>query len=246
MARRKLAVGILLGAASATGAAIFRRRSRSRARVEVYFADGSIVTLDAASPDAARAARARAPGARGRTRAMTDGGLAAALREHAYLEGDFVLRSGRRSTLLPRQVPLRDAARPARPARRADRGRGRADRARREAPRRPRARGGRARRGRVARGRPAVPDRAQGGEGVRDRRTGSRACSSRASASASSRTWSRPGAPRVEAVEALREAGLVVRHAVCVVDREEGGIDALARHGVRLEPLFRVSDLRSR
>jgi hypothetical protein len=55
MARRKLAAGILLGAASATGAAIFRRRSRSRARVEVYFADGSIVTLDAASPDAARA-----------------------------------------------------------------------------------------------------------------------------------------------------------------------------------------------
>ena len=54
MARRKLAAGILLGAASATGAAIFRRRSRSRARVEVYFADGSIVTLDAASPDAAR------------------------------------------------------------------------------------------------------------------------------------------------------------------------------------------------
>ena len=29
---------------------------------------------------------------------MSDGGLAAALREHAYLEGDFVLRSGRRST----------------------------------------------------------------------------------------------------------------------------------------------------
>jgi hypothetical protein len=54
VARRKLAVGILLGAASATGAAVFRRRSRSRARVEIYFADGSIVTLDASSTDAAR------------------------------------------------------------------------------------------------------------------------------------------------------------------------------------------------
>jgi orotate phosphoribosyltransferase len=54
------------------------------------------------------------------------------------------------------------------------------------------------------------------------------------------------GGAAVAAVEALREAGLVVRHAVCVVDREEGGVDALARHGVRLEPLFRVSDLLTR
>jgi orotate phosphoribosyltransferase len=47
----------------------------------------------------------------------------------------------------------------------------------------------------------------------------------------------------VEAVEALREAGLTVRTAVCVVDREEGGADALARVGVRLRPLFRASEL---
>lgn len=46
-----------------------------------------------------------------------------------------------------------------------------------------------------------------------------------------------------EAVGALREAGLECRTAVCVVDREEGGIDALARVGVRLEPLFRASEL---
>src|SRR5919201_1097013 len=47
----------------------------------------------------------------------------------------------------------------------------------------------------------------------------------------------------VETVSALREEGLEVRHAVCVVDREEGGADALARVGVRLEALFRVSEL---
>jgi orotate phosphoribosyltransferase len=47
----------------------------------------------------------------------------------------------------------------------------------------------------------------------------------------------------VGAVEALREAGLVCRTAVCVVDREEGGADALARHAVRLWPLFRASEL---
>ena len=51
------------------------------------------------------------------------------------------------------------------------------------------------------------------------------------------------GGALVEAVGALREAGLVVRHALCVVDREEGGTDALARHGVRLQPLYRASEL---
>lgn len=51
------------------------------------------------------------------------------------------------------------------------------------------------------------------------------------------------GGALCEAVEAVREAGLVVRHAVCVVDREEGGADALARLGVRLAPLYRAGEL---
>jgi orotate phosphoribosyltransferase len=51
------------------------------------------------------------------------------------------------------------------------------------------------------------------------------------------------GGAAVAAVEAVREAGLECRNAVCVVDREEGGADALARHGVRLRPLFRASEL---
>ena len=51
------------------------------------------------------------------------------------------------------------------------------------------------------------------------------------------------GGALLEAVAALREAGLVVRHAVCVVDREEGGADALARAGVRLTALYRASEL---
>ena len=51
------------------------------------------------------------------------------------------------------------------------------------------------------------------------------------------------GGACIETVEALREAGLRVQNAICVVDREEGGIDALARHGVRLRPLFTASDL---
>jgi orotate phosphoribosyltransferase len=51
------------------------------------------------------------------------------------------------------------------------------------------------------------------------------------------------GGAAVEAVLALREAGLRVSNAVCVVDREEGGVDELARHAVRLRPLFRASEL---
>ena len=51
------------------------------------------------------------------------------------------------------------------------------------------------------------------------------------------------GGALAEAVSALREEGLVVRNAVCVVDREEGGSDALARLGVRLRALFRAHDL---
>lgn len=51
------------------------------------------------------------------------------------------------------------------------------------------------------------------------------------------------GGAAAQAVKALRHAGLVCRTAVCVVDREEGGSDALARLGVRLRPLFRASEL---
>ena len=51
------------------------------------------------------------------------------------------------------------------------------------------------------------------------------------------------GGAAVSAIEALRDAGLTCRTAVCVVDREEGGADALARLAVRLRPLFRASEL---
>ncbi len=51
------------------------------------------------------------------------------------------------------------------------------------------------------------------------------------------------GGALLESIEAVRAAGLVVHTAVCVVDREEGGADALARHAVRLRPLFRAGEL---
>jgi orotate phosphoribosyltransferase len=54
------------------------------------------------------------------------------------------------------------------------------------------------------------------------------------------------GGALLESVAALRAAGLVVHTAVCVVDREEGGADALARQAVRLRPLFRAGELLAR
>jgi orotate phosphoribosyltransferase len=51
------------------------------------------------------------------------------------------------------------------------------------------------------------------------------------------------GGALLDTLEALRAAGLVVHTAVCVVDREEGGADALARQAVRLRPIFRAGQL---
>jgi orotate phosphoribosyltransferase len=51
------------------------------------------------------------------------------------------------------------------------------------------------------------------------------------------------GGALIAAIEALRSAGLVVERALCVLDREEGGNEALEALGVRLEPLFRRADL---
>jgi orotate phosphoribosyltransferase len=51
------------------------------------------------------------------------------------------------------------------------------------------------------------------------------------------------GGAAVAAVKALRAARLECRNAVCVVDREEGGDVALAREAVRLYPLFRAQEI---
>ena len=46
MRSRNLLTGVLLGAGSAIGALLLRRRqARRRARVDVYFADGSMVSV---------------------------------------------------------------------------------------------------------------------------------------------------------------------------------------------------------
>ena len=53
MARRRLALGVLVGARSFAGTLLYRRRSaRARTRVDLYFDDGSMMSLGTGSPDA--------------------------------------------------------------------------------------------------------------------------------------------------------------------------------------------------
>ena len=96
MRRRLLAVLALL-AGWLVGLALYRRTAATRrGRVDLYFEDGD---AERRRRDARSGAPAPArPGGPGRRAVwMTRGELAAAIRRHAYLEGDFVLRSGKRS-----------------------------------------------------------------------------------------------------------------------------------------------------
>jgi len=51
------------------------------------------------------------------------------------------------------------------------------------------------------------------------------------------------GGAAIEAAEVLRGQGLVVTDLFCVVDREEGGAEAAAAAGLALQPLFTSSEL---
>jgi hypothetical protein len=55
MRARRVLTGLLLALGSTIGAVVLRRRAaRQRERVEIYFADGSLVTLTQGSPEADR------------------------------------------------------------------------------------------------------------------------------------------------------------------------------------------------
>jgi orotate phosphoribosyltransferase len=47
----------------------------------------------------------------------------------------------------------------------------------------------------------------------------------------------------IETLHAVRDAGLDVGTAICVVDREQGGLEALAAESVELRPIFRAGEL---
>jgi orotate phosphoribosyltransferase len=155
---------------------------------------------------------------------VTDAELARAIREHAYLEGDFVLRSGKRSRYYLDKY--RFETRPDILARIAGPELGAVALAAAAS---------------LASGLPFVLVRKDAkGYGTANRlegafEEGEEVCLVEDVVTS--------GGAAVEAIEALREAGLTCRAAICVVDREEGGADALARLAVRLHPLFRARDV---
>jgi orotate phosphoribosyltransferase len=173
---------------------------------------------------------------------VTDAELQAAIREHAYLEGDFVLRSGRRSHYyldkyrfetrpeLLEALGVRLAALVAEHEPEAVRLAGP------ELGAVPLATAAS-----MATRLPFVIVRKEAKDyGTGNRLEGSFAPGERVCLVEDVVT---SGGAAVSALQALREAGLECRTAVCVVDREEGGTDELARHGVRLWPLFRAEEL---
>jgi orotate phosphoribosyltransferase len=174
---------------------------------------------------------------------LDDAVLLEALREHAYLEGDFVLRSGRRS-----QFYLDKYRFETRPDLLEEIGRRIASVVAEVEPDAARLAGPEL--GAVALAAAAslasrlpfviVRKEAKGyGTGNRlegDFSEGERVCLVEDVVTS--------GGAALEAVNALRDAGLECRTAICVVDREEGGADALARAAVRLRPLFRARDIR--
>jgi len=50
------------------------------------------------------------------------------------------------------------------------------------------------------------------------------------------------GASKIEAIEPLQSAGLKVRDVLIILDREQGGAEILADHGIRLHSLMTLSD----
>ncbi len=173
---------------------------------------------------------------------MTRAELLGALREHAYLEGDFVLRSGRRSRYYLdkyRFETLPDLLEPLGAAIAAEVAEHEAGTARLAAPELGAVTIAAA--ASLAGRLPFVivrKERKTYGTGNRLEgafEAGERVCLVEDIVTS--------GGAAVDAVDALREAGLECRTAVCVVDREEGGADALARRGVRLRPLFRSREV---
>jgi orotate phosphoribosyltransferase len=173
---------------------------------------------------------------------MNDAELALAIREHAYLEGDFILRSGRRSRFYLDKYRFET-----RPDLLRALGERIATVVRREEPEAARLAGPElgavalAASASLAAGLPFLIVRKGGKEYGTERRiegeheAGEVVCLVEDVVTT--------GGAAAEAADALREAGLVCRTAVCVVDREEGGSEGLAGVGVRLVPLFRVSEI---
>jgi orotate phosphoribosyltransferase len=173
---------------------------------------------------------------------VDDAELARLIREHAYLEGDFVLRSGRRSKYYLDKYRFET-----RPDLLGALGERLAAAARDTDPGAARLAGPElgavalAASASLASGLPFLIVRKAGKQYATEQRIegefepGERVCLVEDVVTT--------GGAAIEAVVALREAGLTCERAVCVVDREEGGSEALAASGVHLRALFRASEV---
>jgi orotate phosphoribosyltransferase len=175
---------------------------------------------------------------------LTDEELTLALREHAFLEGDFLLRSGKRSRYYLDKY--RFETRPDLLAVLGERIAGAVAEVEPEATRLAAPELGAvvlAAAGSLASGLPFVIVRNAPKEyGTANRIEGAYEKGERVCLIEDVVT---SGGALLEAVSALREAGLTVETAICVVDREEGGAEALARESVRLRPFFHASDVQN-
>ena len=168
---------------------------------------------------------------------MDDAALIQALREHAYLEGDFVLRSGKRSRYYLDKYRFET-----RPDLLGPLGELIAEAVREHQPDAVRLAGPEL--GAVALAAAAslasrlpflIVRREAKAYGTANRLEGAYAAGERVVLIEDVVT---SGGAAADAVRAVRQAGLECRTAICVIDREEGGVDTLARLGVRLHPLF--------
>ncbi len=50
------------------------------------------------------------------------------------------------------------------------------------------------------------------------------------------------GASTVKAVQALRRAGIEVTSGICILDREEGGMETLQKEGITMFPIFKKQE----
>jgi orotate phosphoribosyltransferase len=175
---------------------------------------------------------------------LTDDELKLALREHAYLEGDFLLRSGKRSRYYLDKY--RFETRPDLLAVLGERIAGAVGEIEPEATRLAAPELGAvvlAAAASLASGLPFVIVRSAPKDyGTRNRLEGAYGQGERVCLLEDVVT---SGGALLEAVSALRYAGLTVETAICVVDREEGGAEALARESVELRPIFRASDVQN-
>jgi orotate phosphoribosyltransferase len=173
---------------------------------------------------------------------VDDTTLLAALREHAYLEGDFVLRSGRRSRYYLDKYRFETV-----PVLLEALGRRLAAKVAEVEPGAVRLAGPElgavalAAAASLASGLPFLIVRGERkGHGTGNRLEGAFGAGERVVLIEDVVT---SGGAAGDAVRAVRQAGLECRTAICVIDREEGGVDTLARLGVRLHPLFRAAEV---